>query len=54
MHCVLAIIGFAAFSATALMAQQHDMDKMQGGGTLPAGWYGPSRQRRHKARRRAP
>lgn len=40
MKRVLAIIGFAAVSATALLAQQHgaDMDKMMGGGTLPAGW----------------
>ena len=38
MHRILAIVGFAAFSATALMAQQHDMDKMMSGGTLPAGW----------------
>jgi hypothetical protein len=40
MKRVLAIIGFAAFSATALLAQQHgaDMDKMMSGGSLPAGW----------------
>jgi hypothetical protein len=30
---------FAAIGATVLLAQaQHDPDKMQGGGTLPAGW----------------
>jgi len=30
---------FAALSATVLLAQaQHDMDKMQSGGALPAGW----------------
>jgi hypothetical protein len=38
MRRVLAIIGLAAFSAAALVAQQHDVDKMQGGGSLPAGW----------------
>jgi hypothetical protein len=38
MRRALAIIGFAALTATALLAQQHDMDKMQGSGTLPAGW----------------
>jgi hypothetical protein len=38
MQRILAIIGFAAVSATALIAQQHDMDKMMSGGTLPAGW----------------
>jgi len=40
MKRLLAIIGFAAVSATALFAQQHnaDMDKMQMGGGLPTGW----------------
>jgi len=40
MKRALAILGFAAFGATALLAQQHgaDMDKMMAGGTLPAGW----------------
>ena len=32
-------MAFAALGATVLLAQaQHDMDKMHGGGTLPAGW----------------
>ncbi len=35
---VLATLAFAALGATALGAQQHDMDKMQATGTLPAGW----------------
>ena len=36
----LAVLGFTAFSAAALLAQQHgaDTDKMMAGGTLPAGW----------------
>ena len=41
MRRTLAILAFTAFSATALVAQaQHgaDMDKMQMGGSLPAGW----------------
>jgi len=40
MKRALAVLGFAAFGATALLAQQHgaDMDKMMTGGTLPAGW----------------
>jgi len=41
MRRTLAVIAFAAFGATALFAQaQHgaDMDKMQMGGSLPAGW----------------
>jgi hypothetical protein len=40
MKRALAILGFAALGATALVAQQHgaDMDKMMKGGTLPAGW----------------
>lgn len=41
MKRTLAVIAFAAFSATAVFAQaQHgaDMDKMQMGGSLPAGW----------------
>jgi hypothetical protein len=40
MKRALAIIGFAAFGTTALLAQQHnaDTDKMIGGGSLPAGW----------------
>jgi opacity protein-like surface antigen len=38
MKRLLVIAGFAALSATALLAQQHDMDKMQAGGSLPAGW----------------
>jgi hypothetical protein len=40
MKRALAIIGFAALGATALLAQQHgaDMDKMMSGGSLPAGW----------------
>jgi len=40
MKNVVAVLGFAVFGATALLAQQHgaDMDKMMGGGTLPAGW----------------
>jgi hypothetical protein len=38
MKRLLAIIGFAALGATALLAQQHDSDKMQAGGSLPAGW----------------
>lgn len=38
MKRVLAILGFAALSATALVAQQHDPDKVQAGGSLPAGW----------------
>ena len=34
------VLAFAACGATAPLAQQHgaDMDKMMGGGTLPAGW----------------
>lgn len=35
---VLAILVFAALGATAVGAQQHDMDKMQAAGSLPAGW----------------
>ena len=37
---VLGILAFAALGATALGAQQHnaDTDKMQAGGSLPAGW----------------
>ena len=40
MKRLLAIVGFAALGATALLAQQHgaDTDKMQMGGGLPAGW----------------
>ena len=38
MRRALAIIGFAAVCATTLFAQQHDTDKMQSGGSLPAGW----------------
>lgn len=42
MKRALAIVGFALLSATALTAQQHqagaDHDKMQAGGSLPAGW----------------
>jgi hypothetical protein len=41
MKRTLAVILFAAFGATALLAQaQHgaDMDKMQMGGSLPTGW----------------
>ncbi|MEQ1729730.1 MAG: hypothetical protein ABL982_15260 [Vicinamibacterales bacterium] len=40
MKRVLAILAFAALGATALGAQQHnaDTDKMQAGGSLPAGW----------------
>jgi len=38
MRRALAIIGFATVCATTLLAQQHDMDKMQSGGSLPAGW----------------
>ena len=41
MKRLLAALGFAALSATVVLAQQHnaaDMDKMQAGGTLPAGW----------------
>lgn len=41
MKRTLAVLAFTAFSATALFAQaQHgaDMDKMQMGGSLPAGW----------------
>jgi hypothetical protein len=40
MKRTLALLAFCAFGATALLAQQHgaDMDKMQGGGSLPAGW----------------
>jgi hypothetical protein len=41
MKRALAILGFAALGATALVAQQHgtpDMDKMRAGGALPAGW----------------
>jgi hypothetical protein len=34
----LAVIFFAALGATVLVAQQHDMDKMQGTGSLPPGW----------------
>jgi len=38
MKRVLAILAFAALGATAVGAQQHDMDKMQASGSLPAGW----------------
>ena len=38
MRRALAIIGFAALCATTLFAQQHDTDKMQSAGSLPAGW----------------
>ncbi|MBS1819504.1 MAG: hypothetical protein JSU08_16345 [Acidobacteria bacterium] len=38
MKRLLAIAAFAALGVTALGAQQHDMDKMQAGGSLPAGW----------------
>ena len=38
MKRVLAILALAALGATAAGAQQHDMDKMQAGGSLPAGW----------------
>ena len=40
MKRLLAILGFAALGATALLAQQHgaDVDKMMGAGSLPAGW----------------
>ncbi|HUR32212.1 MAG TPA: hypothetical protein VM032_00340 [Vicinamibacterales bacterium] len=40
MKRVLATAGFAVFSAAALLAQQHgaDTDKMQAGGSVPAGW----------------
>ena len=40
MKRALILLAFCAFGATALLAQQHgaDMDKMQGGGSLPAGW----------------
>ena len=40
MKRALAILGFAAFGTTALLAQQHgaDTDKMMAGGSLPAGW----------------
>lgn len=41
MKRLLVILGFAALCATPALAQQHnaaDMDKMQAGGTLPAGW----------------
>jgi hypothetical protein len=38
MKKLLAIVGVAALSATALLAQQHDADKMQAGGSLPPGW----------------
>jgi len=38
MRRALAIIGFATVCATTLFAQQHDIDKMQSGGSLPAGW----------------
>lgn len=34
----LAIMAFAALGTAGLVAQQHDMDKMQAGGSLPAGW----------------
>jgi len=38
MKRVLILLAFCAFGATALVAQQHgaDVDKMQGGGSLPA------------------
>jgi len=38
MKRVLAILAVAALGATAVGAQQHDMDKMQASGSLPAGW----------------
>ena len=41
MKHVLAVIGGMVLGASALLAQQHDMkdmDKMMGGGSLPAGW----------------
>ena len=41
MKRLLAALGFAALSATIVLAQQHnagDMDKMQMGGSVPAGW----------------
>lgn len=38
MKHVLAIMALAATATVGLVAQQHDMDKMQAGGSLPAGW----------------
>ena len=40
MKRALALLAFCAFGVTGLLAQQHgaDTDKMQGGGSLPAGW----------------
>ncbi|MGE3959505.1 MAG: hypothetical protein AB7H96_22515 [Vicinamibacterales bacterium] len=38
MKRLLAIMALAALGTAGLVAQQHDMDKMQAGGSLPAGW----------------
>lgn len=38
MKQILALLGCVAVSAATVVAQQHDMDKMMAGGTLPAGW----------------
>ena len=38
MKRLLAMMAFAALATSGLLAQQHDMDKMQSGGSLPAGW----------------
>lgn len=38
MKRLLAVMAFAALGTSGLVAQQHDMDKMQAGGSLPAGW----------------
>ncbi|MFN7917702.1 MAG: hypothetical protein U0Q55_20315 [Vicinamibacterales bacterium] len=38
MKQLLAILAFTLAGAAGLVAQQHDMDKMQAGGSLPAGW----------------
>ena len=40
MNRTLALLAFCAFGVTTLLAQQHgaDADKMQGAGSLPAGW----------------
>ena len=38
MKRALALIFFAALGTSALVAQQHDVDKVQATGSLPAGW----------------